>query len=66
MNEATLTAEAAPKACFADYLALTKPRLSFLSVVTALVGYAAARPACDGVLGACHRHVFMCRRRRRP
>ncbi|QYM79986.1 heme o synthase [Horticoccus luteus] len=29
---------------FSDYLELTKPRLSMLSVVTALVGYAAARP----------------------
>ena len=29
----------------ADYLELTKPRLSLLSVVTALVGYFAARPA---------------------
>ncbi len=29
---------------FGDYLELTKPRLSFLSVVTTLVGYAAARP----------------------
>ena len=59
MNEATLTAEAAPKACFADYLALTKPRLSFLSVVTALVGYAAARPGWHAmefwalVIGTC-------------
>lgn len=30
---------------FADYLELTKPRLSLLSVLTALVGYAASRPA---------------------
>jgi len=29
---------------FSDYLELTKPRLSLLSVLTALVGYAAARP----------------------
>jgi len=29
---------------FADYLELTKPRLSMLSVVTALVGYVTARP----------------------
>lgn len=35
--------EASP-AKFADYLELTKPRLSLLSVITALVGYAAARP----------------------
>jgi protoheme IX farnesyltransferase len=37
----------APKACFADYLELTKPRLSFLSVTTAVVGYFAARPAWE-------------------
>ncbi|MBP6507884.1 MAG: heme o synthase [Opitutaceae bacterium] len=33
-----------PKAAWGDYLELTKPRLSMLSVITALVGYAAARP----------------------
>ncbi|MEY2879927.1 MAG: hypothetical protein RLZZ15_2307 [Verrucomicrobiota bacterium] len=38
------SAPAAP-AKFGDYLELTKPRLSLLSVLTALVGYAAARPA---------------------
>ncbi len=32
---------------FGDYLELTKPRLSLLSVLTALVGYAAARPPGD-------------------
>ncbi|HEX2853668.1 MAG TPA: heme o synthase [Opitutaceae bacterium] len=32
---------------FSDYLELTKPRLSTLSVLTALVGYLAARPASD-------------------
>jgi protoheme IX farnesyltransferase len=32
------------KAGFGDYLELTKPRLSALSVITALVGYAAGRP----------------------
>ena len=32
---------------FADYLELTKPRLSLLSVMTALVGYFAARPAFE-------------------
>ena len=38
--------EAAPApARFSDYLELTKPRLSLLSVLTALVGYFAARPA---------------------
>ena len=35
---------AAPSAKFSDYLELTKPRLSLLSVLTALAGYAAARP----------------------
>jgi heme o synthase len=36
----------APKSArFGDYLELTKPRLSLLSVLTALVGYFAARPA---------------------
>jgi len=34
---------AAAPARFADYLELTKPRLSLLSVLTALAGYAAAR-----------------------
>ena len=29
---------------FSDYLELTKPRLSLLSVITALVGYLASRP----------------------
>jgi heme o synthase len=38
--------EAAPvHARFSDYVELTKPRLSLLSVLTALVGYFAARPA---------------------
>jgi protoheme IX farnesyltransferase len=32
---------------FGDYLELMKPRLSLLSVTTALVGYVAARPALD-------------------
>lgn len=36
---------AAAPARFADYLELTKPRLSLLSVLTALVGYGAARGA---------------------
>jgi protoheme IX farnesyltransferase len=35
---------AAGAAKFSDYLELTKPRLSMLSVITALVGYLAARP----------------------
>jgi protoheme IX farnesyltransferase len=38
---------AAANARFADYVELTKPRLSLLSVLTALVGYFAARPAHD-------------------
>ncbi|MDB6095268.1 MAG: protoheme farnesyltransferase [Verrucomicrobia bacterium] len=41
-------ADAAAPAKFGDYLELTKPRLSLLSVLTALVGYYAARPAPDG------------------
>lgn len=40
---------AAGPARFTDYLALTKPRLSLLSVLTALVGYFAARPPSDPV-----------------
>lgn len=41
----TATMAATPtKPRFGDYLELTKPRLSFLSVTTALVGYVAARP----------------------
>lgn len=41
---AEATTPARTKARFADYLELTKPRLSLLSVITALVGYLAARP----------------------
>ena len=37
-----------PRARFSDYLELTKPRLSLLSVLTALVGYLAARPPSNG------------------
>ncbi|MBW8780558.1 MAG: protoheme IX farnesyltransferase [Verrucomicrobia bacterium] len=44
MSEATLSSATSARPCFGDYLALTKPRLSFLSVVTTLVGYVAARP----------------------
>ncbi|HTT55820.1 MAG TPA: heme o synthase [Opitutaceae bacterium] len=40
---AALLAETAPHAGFGDYLELTKPRLSLLSVLTAVVGYLAAR-----------------------
>jgi len=39
-----MSAEPAAPATFRDYLELTKPRLSLLSVLTALVGYLAARP----------------------
>jgi protoheme IX farnesyltransferase len=39
----------APAASFRDYVELTKPRLSLLSVLTAMVGYFAARPASDPV-----------------
>ena len=35
---------AAPPARFGDYLELTKPRLSLLSVLTALVGYLTVPP----------------------
>jgi heme o synthase len=38
-----------PPAKFSDYLELTKPRLSLLSVLTALVGYMSARPANNPV-----------------
>jgi protoheme IX farnesyltransferase len=40
-----VTDAAQPHARFSDYVELTKPRLSLLSVLTALVGYFAARPA---------------------
>lgn len=39
-----MTSEHAAPAGFRDYLELTKPRLSLLSVLTAMVGYFAARP----------------------
>lgn len=45
MTETTAT----PRARFSDYFELTKPRLSMLSVLTALVGYLAARPPFDPV-----------------
>ena len=38
----------APRARLSDFVELTKPRLSMLSVMTALVGYVAARPPWDG------------------
>lgn len=47
-SAATQALEPAP-AKFRDYVELTKPRLSMLSVLTALVGYFAARPAVNGV-----------------
>jgi len=34
---------------FSDYVELTKPRLSMLSVLTSLVGYFAARPEHDPI-----------------
>ena len=43
-NPAGLLSETAAPAAFSDYLELTKPRLSFLSVLTVLVGYLAALP----------------------
>jgi protoheme IX farnesyltransferase len=42
-----MSAASPPHARFSDYVELTKPRLSLLSVATALVGYFAARPALD-------------------
>ena len=44
MSVAASKVEIGTNARFGDYLELTKPRLSLLSVATALVGYAAARP----------------------
>ncbi len=46
-DTATLSATPAAKARLADYLELTKPRLSLLSVLTTVVGWFAARPAWD-------------------
>jgi len=43
-----MTAPAAAGAKFGDYLELTKPRLSLLSVLTTIIGYFAARPAHNG------------------
>jgi len=40
-------AETTSRASFRDYLELTKPRLSLLSVITAVVGYFAAQRSCD-------------------
>ena len=51
-RETTLGAEwlagTVARSRFSDYLELTKPRLSFLSVLTALVGYLAALPVRTG------------------
>jgi protoheme IX farnesyltransferase len=43
-------AETTSRASFRDYLELTKPRLSLLSVITAVVGYFAAQRSCDLVV----------------
>jgi len=43
-DPAALLAQPAPTAAFSDYLELTKPRLSLLSILTTLVGYLAALP----------------------
>jgi len=54
-----MTVAAPVPARFSDYVELTKPRLSLLSVLTALVGYFAARPSHNTArvvclaLGAC-------------
>ena len=42
------SAQPRPAARFSDYLELTKPRLSLLSVLTAIVGYLVARSPWDG------------------
>lgn len=41
------TARQAQRSRLADYFELTKPRLSLLSIITAVVGYLAARPAAN-------------------
>jgi protoheme IX farnesyltransferase len=41
--------DAPPTASFRDYLELTKPRLSLLSVLTAVVGYFATRPESNPI-----------------
>jgi len=56
MNPSTLTSTvsslptAAARATFGDYLELTKPRLSLLSVLTAVVGYFSTRSAWEPAL----------------
>lgn len=48
-----LTGSGADAARFSDYWELTKPRLSLMNVITAMLGYFAAGPAADyRVLGA--------------
>lgn len=42
--------DASARARLADFFELTKPRLSFLSVVTAVVGYLSADPAKDAIV----------------
>jgi protoheme IX farnesyltransferase len=42
-----MTSDHAAPAKFRDYLELTKPRLSLLSVITTMVGYFATRPPSD-------------------
>jgi protoheme IX farnesyltransferase len=49
----TTGAAAVEPAKFRDYLELTKPRLSLLSVLTALVGYFAARPEFNALKFLC-------------
>jgi heme o synthase len=48
LNSVSAPAPEVKLASFSDYLELTKPRLSLLSVITALFGYLAALPAWDG------------------
>lgn len=49
LNPSVAEAGTLTRATFADYLELTKPRLSLLSVITAVVGYFAALPQWDAV-----------------
>ncbi len=53
MTAGTTEANGPSAPSFRDYLELTKPRLSLLSVLTALTGYAAARPPTDRVKLVC-------------
>ncbi len=47
MTDGVLIEKAVSRSAFADYLELTKPRLSMLSVLTAIVGYLAVRAPWD-------------------